>query len=579
MYLRKLGLIKRKEKSAVVFSGLLLFLSSLVAACGSGVSPLSNSGCNSNVNGCAPALDPTSKLSAQPTTISPGQSTTLSWSSKNGTSLDLEPGIGTVQSNGSITITPKQTTTYILSVTGNGTTSKASVTVTVSTAQTAGVQLSPGDGIQTAVNSAPPGTTFTLAPGTYRLQSVVPKNGDVFSGENGATLNGAILIESWEQSSSTLWTAQVSGITQEASYRGVCDSRHPACKYPEDLFYDSKALTRVASLSLVAPGTWYFDYSTEKIYSGTDPTGHAAEISSLRAAFSGNASNVTITGLTIEKYASTAGNGAIAGDKSNSWIVSNDVFLLNHGMGLRVGPSMQVEGCKFHDNGQMGLGGSGNHITVDDNEIYKNNYAGYEWGWEGGGDKFTHTKYLTVSNNYSHDNNGPGLWTDIDNYYTTYDGNHTRNNVGAGIQHEISYDAVITNNLIQDDGFVPNQTGMWFGGGIVISNSANVDLYGNTITDCMNGIVGIQNVRGNDPATGLPYTLKNLNVHNNTITQQVDHAEGIVKADIYDDSVYTSWGNHFQKDTYTLSNVSLKYFYWLGQDWTLGLWQEYSSEH
>lgn len=565
--------------SAVASSGLLLFLSSLVAGCGSGVSPLSNSGCNSNVNSCATALDPTSRLSAQPTTISPGQSATLSWSSKNGTSFVLEPGIGTVQSNGSITIAPKQTTTYILSVTGNGTTSKASVTVTVGTAQTAGVQLIPGDGIQAAVNSTPPGTTFMLAPGTYRLQSVVPKNGDVFSGENGATLNGAILIDSWEHPSSTVWAAQVSGITQEGSYRGVCDSRHPACMYPEDLFYDSKPLTRVASLSLVAPGTWYFDYSTLKIYSGTDPTGHAAEISSLRAAFSGNASNVTITGLTIEKYASIAGDGAIAGEQSNSWIVSNDLFLLNHGMGLRVGPSMQVEGSKFHDNGQMGLGGSGSHITVDDNEIYKNNYAGYEWGWEGGGDKFTHTKYLTVSNNYSHDNNGPGLWTDIDNYYTTYDGNHTRNNVGAGIQHEISYDAVITNNLIQDDGFVPNQTGMWFGGGIVISNSANVDLYGNTITDCMNGIVGIQNVRGNDPATGLPYTLKNLNVHNNTITQQVDHAEGIVKADIYDDSVYTSWGNHFQKDTYTLSNVSLKYFYWLGQDWTLGLWQEYSSEH
>jgi Right handed beta helix region len=493
--------------------------------------------------------------------------------------MDLEPGIGTVQTKGSVTITPKQTTTYTLAVTGSGGTSKASVTVTVGSSQPEGVQLSPGDDIQSAVNANPTGTTFLLAPGIYRLQSVVPKDNDVFFGQSGAILDGAILISSWRQQSSSVWSAQVSGITQEGSYRGVCDSSHPACIYPEDLFFDSKPLTRVASLSLVAPGSWYFDYSTEKVYAGTNPAGHVTEISALRSAFSGPASNVTIQDLVIEKYASIAGYGAVAGQGSSGWVISNSELCLNHGMGLRVGSSMQVLDNKFHDNGQMGLGGSGSNIVVDSNEIYRNNYAGYDWGWEAGGTKFTFTTGLVVRNNFVHNNDGPGLWTDIDNQDTLYEGNRTSENKVAGIIHEISYHAVIENNLIENDGYSPNGTSFWYGGGILVSNSSDVEIYSNTVTDCMNGIGGIQADRGTDPNTGLPYTLQNLNIHNNIITQQTGDAAGIVKASTFDDSVYTSWGNHLQDNTYNLSDLTYLYFYWLDQNWTFTQWQTYASEH
>ncbi|HEX5412991.1 MAG TPA: hypothetical protein VFZ27_14165, partial [Terriglobia bacterium] len=138
---------------------------------------------------------------------------------------------------------------------------------------TAGVQLSPGDDIQAAVKANPTGTTFVLSPGVYRLQSVIPKNGDVFSGENGAALVGAAILDSssWRSSSSSAWIADTSGVTPLASPRGACDSKHPACMYPEDLFFDSKPLHRVTSLSQVGPGSWYLDYGTEKVYVGSDP--------------------------------------------------------------------------------------------------------------------------------------------------------------------------------------------------------------------------------------------------------------------------------------------------------------------
>src|SRR5208282_6187125 len=40
---------------------------------------------------------PTVTLTAEPSTIEKGQSVTLSWSSQNATTLDLQPGVGSVQ--------------------------------------------------------------------------------------------------------------------------------------------------------------------------------------------------------------------------------------------------------------------------------------------------------------------------------------------------------------------------------------------------------------------------------------------------------------------------------------------------
>jgi OmpA family/PKD domain len=71
------------------------------------------------------------RFAASPLTIQPGQQSTLSWST-NGASQVSISGVGAVTANGSTTVSPQQTTTYTLSVTGtNGQTVTAPVTVTV----------------------------------------------------------------------------------------------------------------------------------------------------------------------------------------------------------------------------------------------------------------------------------------------------------------------------------------------------------------------------------------------------------------------------------------------------------------
>jgi peptidoglycan-associated lipoprotein len=79
----------------------------------------------------APPAAPTVTLTAEPSTIEKGHSVTLSWTSENATSLDLEPHVGTVQATGSTTVTPDDSTTYILTVSGPGGKDTASARVTV----------------------------------------------------------------------------------------------------------------------------------------------------------------------------------------------------------------------------------------------------------------------------------------------------------------------------------------------------------------------------------------------------------------------------------------------------------------
>lgn len=94
----------------------------------------------------------------------------------------------------------------------------------------------------------------------------------------------------------------------------------------------------------------------------------------------------------------------------------------------------------------------------------------------------------------------------------------------------------------------------------------------------MNGIGGINQNRGDGP-NGLPYLIQNLNVSDNTVTQTTGTAAGIVIGAGFDNSVYTSWNNHFQNNTSVLATPGYYYFFWMNEPWTLAMWNEYSSEH
>ncbi len=71
-------------------------------------------------------------FSASPSSITTGQSSTLSWSTTNATSVTIDHGVGAQPTSGSLAVTPSTTTIYTLTATGTGGTATAARTVTVS---------------------------------------------------------------------------------------------------------------------------------------------------------------------------------------------------------------------------------------------------------------------------------------------------------------------------------------------------------------------------------------------------------------------------------------------------------------
>jgi len=83
---------------------------------------------------------PTLSLTADNTTLTPGQSTTLRWTSTNATTV-VTSNFGATAVTGTKTVSPSATTTYTITVSGNGQQATASATVTVSGGGTPGANM------------------------------------------------------------------------------------------------------------------------------------------------------------------------------------------------------------------------------------------------------------------------------------------------------------------------------------------------------------------------------------------------------------------------------------------------------
>ena len=100
----------------------------------------------------APAVEaPTATLSADPLAIDQGQSVTLSWRTTNATDVSID-GIGTVNPNGTQTVTPSNSTNFHLVAKGDGGNAEANVRVTVR------VPAAPSTGTGTSSNLSDMGT-------------------------------------------------------------------------------------------------------------------------------------------------------------------------------------------------------------------------------------------------------------------------------------------------------------------------------------------------------------------------------------------------------------------------------------
>jgi len=376
------------------------------------------------------------------------------------------------------------------------------------------VVINPGENIQKYVNANPVDTQFYLNAGVYRGQQITPKDGQQFIGAPGAVLNGATVLSKWIKSGDH-WMAN--GLPAQLPPSGQGQNGSVLPTYREDLFIDNHLYKRVGSLNELGAGKWYYDKGTNSAHISVNPTGKSLELSTTPYAFKGSADNVTVQNLFIEKYANAAQTGTINTDGSG-WKIEDVTARWNHGAGIMIGPDGVISGGAAIENGQLGITGyKSNNTKVIGVEIARNNSAGFDDSWEAGGLKFTNSTGVEFRNNFVHDNHGTGLWGDISMMKTIYDGNVVYNNDKHGIFHEISYDAIISNNIIVDNGQA-DKSSLYKHSQLKIDNSQNVDVHHNLIeTDSGsgNGIALLYQNRGS--GTFGAYDTKGNNIHNNKI--------------------------------------------------------------
>jgi len=151
---------------------------------------------STSVSTASPAALQITLFSATPAAIQPGQSSTLTWSVQNSTSVSISPTVGNVAASGSTSVSPTATTTYTLTASGPGGTITATVTVQVGTPPPGNPQI-----IRFEANpvSIAPGQSSTLSWTTSGATTVTisPNVGSV-------ALNGSVQVTPAQTTTYTL---------------------------------------------------------------------------------------------------------------------------------------------------------------------------------------------------------------------------------------------------------------------------------------------------------------------------------------------------------------------------------------
>lgn len=439
---------------------------------------------------------------------------------------------------------------------------------------------------QALLNAHPAGTKFWLQSGTHRPAAevatmLVPKQGMEFHFAPGAILSGSVVLSSWTPDAGRWYaTGQTQrGVDGPELYDGIAISPtdHPRAWKSETVYIDGVIQKHQNALADVGAGEWFFDYAANRIYIGTDPAGKTVETTMADRAIVGGGSGVKIVNGIVEKFMCPLQIGAVDNATQSGWEVIDTTVRRNHGLGAKIGEGGRIAGCKIDSNGQLGLGGGGVGLIVEDTEVVANNVMFINRGFEAGGSKWVFSTNAVVRRCWFHLNRGNGLWFDISNVNPWVYDNLSEANEWIGIFLEIGFGGLVEWNLTRGNGtdyttFAP------LGGGIVVNGTNNVEVRYNGVVDNRGGGVwGIRDARSGGPEG---YELSGLNVHDNLVIMHSGlgggtdpPGNGIQDFTAATPAVLPAANNRFQHNTYIVSSLSTTFWYWLGGPKTWSQWQ------
>ena len=172
-----------------------------------------------------------------------------------------------------------------------------------------GVAVSASEDLRAITANGPAGTTFCLAPGTYRISAPLTlKEGQDLFGTGGgvAIISGAKTVTATEEGAYWVITGQTS--LGQSAFSGTPNQCRPIegvdpkgmCVYRDQVFLDDVSLWQVGSLGELSPNEFYWDYDANRIYLADDPGGRKLEVSVTPDGISGGP-DVQMENVVVEK--------------------------------------------------------------------------------------------------------------------------------------------------------------------------------------------------------------------------------------------------------------------------------------
>ena len=319
-----------------------------------------------------------------------------------------------------------------------------------------------------------------------------------------------------------------------------------------------------------------------------------------RSIFEPNASaptvNVTIQGLTIQRYASASSvreqispEGAIEGQEG--WLIEGNLIRDNiSGISLGRanwgwGDGAIIRDNRILENAEIGVEINGSNILFEHNELAGNGWAltDRDRAWSGGGSKFTDQRVwvdtqfsesisrertpednLVIRRNHVHSNIGIGLWLDVNNRYAIIAENLVESNYGSGILDELSANTTIRNNVIRNNRAGNTVRGVWGGAEILVVNSQGGDVYENEVTVSGTGravVMIYESYRSHYPG-------RDYYIHHNTFrflnlpeyTAREEPISGVLGA--WAEDPFWTANNRLDFNTYYVLEPGLRHWHW-----------------
>jgi hypothetical protein len=308
--------------------------------------------------------------------------------------------------------------------------------------------------------------------------------------------------------------------------------------------------------------------------------------------------NVTVRGLTIQRYASRSSikgflspEGAVEGGEG--WIIEGNLIQDNV-CGISLGKANWswgdgsiVRNNRILNNSEMGVEINGSNIIFEHNELAGNGWSlnDRDRAWAGGGSKFTDQavwvdgtyqetikrflerrpdESLVLRNNHVHSNVGIGLWLDVYNRNAIVEDNLVEENYGSGILDELNVNTTIRRNIVRHNRKGNNTGGLWGGAEILIVNSEQGDVYDNDITVSGRGrgvLMIYESYRGEWPSRDYTVFDNTLRFENLPEYQNSHDPIGGVSGGAGNDPFWTS-NNRFEGNTYYVQDGKLPYWFW-----------------